>query len=229
MEWQATLWTAAWLGIMTSVSPCPLASNLAACSFLAAAAPGRGGAATVGSGVAYALGRAVAYAAIGMVIAWNLVGLPVVSTFLSEQMNRFLGPLLIVVGLVLLGIVPFPSIGIQASNMAHRLGERGNTAAAFGLGVLLALSFCPISAALFFGSLVPLAVKSGSIVAMPLIYGLGTALPVAGAAVALGLGLDFTGRWFANAQRLELWARRGTGMVFVGVGIYYAWQYLVQM
>lgn len=227
MEGTGLLWTAAWLGIMTSVSPCPLASNLAACSFLAARAPGRGGWATVISGAAYGLGRASAYTAIGAIIAWNLASLPMVSEFLSEQMNQLLGPLLLLVGLVILGVVRLPVPGFTASSLAQRLGERGDWAAAYGLGAVLALSFCPISAALFFGSLIPLAVKSGRTVLLPLIYGLGTALPVAGAAVALGLGLDFTGRWFKAAQAMEAWARRATGAVFVGVGAYYAWNYLV--
>jgi cytochrome c biogenesis protein CcdA len=94
------------------------------------------------------------------------------------------------------------------------------------LGVIFALSFCPISAALFFGSLIPLSVKSGSGLMLPALYGLGTGLPVLLFAVLIAFGAQWVGRAFNKLTQLELWIRRVTGGIFILVGIYYCLMYI---
>ena len=93
---------------------------------------------------------------------------------------------------------------------------------------MFALSFCPTSAGLFFGSLIPLAVKSGSSVILPSVYGtgIGTAIPVFAFAVALAVGVNAVGRMFDVLSRFEVWARRTTGVVFIVVGGYYCLTYI---
>jgi threonine/homoserine/homoserine lactone efflux protein len=97
------------------------------------------------------------------------------------------------------------------------------------LGVVFALSFCPLSAALFFGSLMPLAVKYHSRVLLPAVFGVGTALPVFAFAVIIGLGVGSLGTAFHKLQKFEWWARRVTGVVFIVVGIYYCLQYIFEI
>ena len=94
------------------------------------------------------------------------------------------------------------------------------------LGFVFALSFCPTSAALFFGSLLPLALKAQSRFLLPALFGIGTALPVIAASVVLTLGGKATSRFFEKMTSLELWVRRATGTVFVLVGIYYCLKYI---
>jgi cytochrome c biogenesis protein CcdA len=95
------------------------------------------------------------------------------------------------------------------------------------LGFIFALSFCPISAALFFGSLIPLAVEHKFGLSLPLIYGIGTGLPVLIFAVGIALGVTSLSRWFHKVTRLEIYARKITGAIFVAVGVYYIFAYII--
>ena len=103
MELLIVFGSALWLGILTSISPCPLATNIAAVSFLSKkiAHP----ALVFISGFAYTLGRMAAYAALGWIIISSLLGVPEVAQFLQKYMGKALGPLLIITGLFLLEIL----------------------------------------------------------------------------------------------------------------------------
>ena len=104
--------------------------------------------------------------------------------------------------------------------------ERWGLLGALALGMLFALSFCPVSATLFFGSLLPLAVKHGSGVLLPLLYGVGTAIPVIIFAVVLAFGARWLGKIFERVTQVERWMRAITGVVFVGVGVYMSLLYV---
>jgi len=210
--------TALWLGILTSISPCPLASNIAAVSFVGrqVGVPHR----VVVAGFVYSAGRAITYVVIAAIVVTSLLSVPSLSFFLQQRMNQVLGPLLIALGLLMLGWLRVPWIGGPGRQaLAARLAGAGLPGAA-GLGVLFALSFCPISAGLFFGGLLPLATGAGSQVVLPAIYGLGTGLPVVVLAALLALGAGGIGRAFRALTRFERVATPITGGVFVLAGIY---------
>ena len=168
--------SALWLGILTSISPCPLASNVAAISFLSRkiAHP----AFVFISGLAYTLGRMVSYTILGWIIISSLLSVPQVAQFLQKYMGKVLGPLLILTGLILLEIITIRLPGISLSQKHHNKLAESGAPGAFLLGFIFALAFCPISAALYFGSLIPLAINSRSGIVLPFIYGIGTGLPV---------------------------------------------------
>ncbi len=210
--------TALWIGVMTSVSPCPLATNVAAISFVGrrVASPRH----VLAGGLLYTAGRAVAYTALGTLLVASLVSAPVVSLALQKHMNRILGPLLILVGMVLLDLIPLRMPG-GSTAWGRKWAESGSVWGAGVLGLLFALSFCPVSAALFFGSLVPLAVKHESPLLLPALYGAGTAVPVLGFALATALGAKSLGAAFRRIAAVERWARLATGAIFVIVGIRY--------
>ncbi|MBL7140510.1 MAG: sulfite exporter TauE/SafE family protein [Planctomycetes bacterium] len=210
---------ALWLGILTSISPCPLATNIAAISFLGRRLDRP--AAVVLAGLAYTLGRTVAYVALALVTVGGLLAVPPVARFLESSMNKVLGPVLIVAGVFLLELVPVSFTTFSAGERSRRLAERGGLAGAGLLGILFALAFCPVSAALFFGSLVPSALKAESPVLMPTAYGIGTALPVVVFAALVALGARQMAKAFGVVQKVERWARRTTGVVFLLVGVYY--------
>jgi cytochrome c biogenesis protein CcdA len=210
--------TALWLGFLTSISPCPLASNIAAVSYLGrrVSAPRQ----VVLAGVAYSLGRALTYVLVAAAVVTSLLSVPGVSFFLQQRMNQLLGPVMIVVGLVLLGWLRLPWIaGREPGALEQRLAGAGIPGAA-GLGALFALSFCPVSAGLFFGGLLPLATGMGSRFLLPALYGVGTGLPVVVFAALLALGVGRIGRTLDALTRFERVATRVTGGVFVLVGIY---------
>jgi len=222
-----SLASALWLGILTSISPCPLASNIAAISFLSKriAHP----ALVFISGLAYTLGRMVSYAILGWIIVSSLLSVPQVAQFLQKYMGKALGPLLILTGLILLEIINIRLPGLALSQKHHnRLAESG-APGAFLLGFIFALAFCPISAALYFGSLIPLAINSKSGIVLPFIYGIGTGLPVLVFAVAIALGVTSLSHWFHRVTKLEYYTRRITGVIFILVGLYYTGIYILKL
>jgi len=220
--------SALWLGILTSISPCPLATNVAAVSYLGRRVdrPRQ----VLGGGLLYTAGRALAYVALGVLIVMGLLSVPRASRFLQQHMNQLLGPLLIVTGLLLLGLFRLRGAGLgrageRAQNRLESMGLWGATP----LGALFALSFCPLSAAIFFGSLVPLALERESPVLLPTLYGVGTALPVVGFALLVAFGARFVGRAFDRMTQVERWARRATGLVFIVVGLYMLLAYTLKL
>lgn len=208
---------ALWLGIFTSISPCPLATNLAALSFIGRRLenPGR----VFLAGLLYSLGRSSAYVGLGVLVVGGLLSVPTLSAFLQRFMNRILGPILILVGMSLLGWLTIP---LPQGRWTQKLGEKAvgwGLAGSALIGLIFALAFCPVSAAIFFGSLIPLALKAGSIKLVPLVYGVGTALPVVGFAILLAFSARRVGRAFNGVAQVERWARILTGAVFIGIGI----------
>jgi hypothetical protein len=140
-----SLLTALWLGILTSMSPCPLASNIAAVSFIIKRVDKT--AAVLSSGMSYILGRVVGYTLLGAFITSSLLSIPQTSHFLQTYMNKILGPVLIVTGLFLLEVVQFPSLGFSVSKKVIARLKNPGMMGSLLLGILFALSFCPISVA----------------------------------------------------------------------------------
>ena len=218
----AAVW-AAWFGILASISPCPLATNIAAVSYIGGDGPPRRVAAC---GLAYAVGRMAAYLALAVLLVAGILSSSGLSGFLQRHMNRILGPLLILAGMVLLELLSWSGAGSGWSDGIRRRAEKGGPAGALLLGAAFALSFCPVSAALFFGSLIPLSLKHRSPVAFPLLFGAGTALPVLLFGGLLAFGARSLETVYERLRRAGRWGRRATGAVFLLVGIYYTLRYV---
>lgn len=209
------------LGFLTAVSPCPLATNLAAVAYIARDL-GRGGRAAA-AGALYTLGRALTYVVLGVLLVYLGANVVRVSDFLRNSSVYYLGPLLFFASLVMLDVVHLSFFrGGRIARLGERLSGRG-ALAALPLGALFALSFCPYSAVLFFGMLIPLSLGTpGGGVSLPAVYALGTGLPVLAFALAIAFG---AGAWARHAERVQKWERyfrKGAGLVFLGVGIYYS-------
>jgi cytochrome c biogenesis protein CcdA len=213
LGWGAALW----LGILTSISPCPLSTNIAAISYV-----GRRVEKTrwvLLSGLLYTVGRSLAYLAVAILVTKGLLSIPGVSMFLQKYMNLFIGPIMLIVGIVLLDVfkISFGGGGI-GNSLQTRIDKMGVWGAGL-LGMLFALAFCPVSAGLFFGGLIPLAVKSNSAFLLPILYGIGTALPVIGFSLLLAFGAHLVGAAFKKLTAIELWVRRITAAIMIVVGI----------
>ncbi len=222
---------ALWFGVLTSISPCPLATNIAAISFI-----GR----RVGqtrqvllSGLLYTLGRTIAYVVLGvvllMVLKHNEGAGSTISRFLQQYMIQILGPVLIIVGMLLLGLLSYSkSLTLAGSGVQQKVAT-GGAGWAFLLGILFALSFCPISAGLFFGSLLGLSRQTDSLVGLPTLFGIGTALPVLFFALLIAFGSQYVGKAFNRLTQIERWVRTVTGVLFILVGLYYCLKYVYGM
>jgi cytochrome c biogenesis protein CcdA len=215
---------ALWLGILTSISPCPLATNIVAISYIGKRGDNMRYVAL--SGLSYALGRTLVYVAIGAILVASVLSVQEIALFLQKYMNQILGPVLILAGMLLLDLIKLNFAGGNPLEKAAAGIKRDSARGAGLLGVIFALSFCPISAALFFGGLIPLSLKEGSSFMFPMLYGIGTALPVVLFALLVAFGASYVSRVFDRIRQLEAAARRFTGILFVAVGIFYCLRYI---
>jgi cytochrome c biogenesis protein CcdA len=224
MEFAGFAAAALWLGILTAISPCPLATNIAAVSYIGARIRDKN--TVILSGILYSLGRAVVYVIIAFIAVKSSGTAPAITDFINRYMNKILGFLLIITGMFLTGLVKIdlPSISIP-EKWQKALGN-GGPAGAFLLGMLFALAMCPVSAAIFFISFIPLAIKAQSTVIMPVIYGIGTGAPVAVFAFAASLGAKAISAMYKKTAGFEKYAQLVTGIIFILAGVFLVLRYV---
>ena len=163
---------------------------------------------------------------VAMLIIWGLSAIPGVSNFLQKYLNLALGPFLILVGMVLVEMIPLNFSGWLEEKKVRRIADAKNIGGPILLGAILALSFCPVSAALFFGSLIPLSVKHHSLFLLPSLYGIGTGIPVAAFAVLIAAGAQSISKSFSQIARIEKGLRYAAGAIIILIGIYYSLKYI---
>jgi len=208
------------LGLLTAVAPCPLATNIAAIAYISRNVADRKYAVTTAT--LYTLGRMFSYSAIGILIIVVGLEIPGVSSFVQDVGEQVLGPILIVVGLIMLNIdrLSFGRGGGKLASLGGKVADWGMIGG-FLLGVLFALAFCPYSAILYFGVLIPVALKSTGGVALPAVFAIGTGLPVLIFGTLLSFGVAGVSAWLNAITRAERIIRVVVSVVFIGVGIYY--------
>jgi cytochrome c-type biogenesis protein len=207
------------LGLITAISPCPMATNIAAIAYVNRRVKDRRYA--VITGLLYTLGRMFSYSIIGALIIVAGLEVPGVASFLQDFGEQILGPLLIVVGVIMLNInrMPFSLGGGRLSSIGEKVANWGMIGG-FLLGALFAIAFCPYSAVLFFGVLIPLALKSAGGVTLPAVYAIGTGLPVLVFGMLISLGVARVSTWLNAVTRAEKIIRVAVSIIFIGVGIY---------
>jgi cytochrome c-type biogenesis protein len=207
------------LGLITAISPCPLATNIAALGYVSRRATERRY--TVITGALYTLGRMFSYSVIGVLIVATGLEIPGVATFLQDFGEQVLGPLLIVIGVIMLTInkISLNLGGGKLSSIGEKVANRGMLGG-FLLGALFALAFCPYSAVIFFGVLIPLALKSSGGVTLPAVYAIGTGLPVLVFGALLSFGVARVSSWLNAVTRAEKVIRIVVAIIFIGIGIY---------
>ena len=228
---------ALWIGILTAISPCPLSLNLAAISYISSRGgrgvapqrvtgkPGR----VLLAGLAYTLGQMAVYIGLSTLLVGGVLAVPRASQWLQGGFNKLLGPLLVLTGMFLLDLIPIRfGLGGWASRLQGRVEKLGLLGALL-LGAVFSLSFCPVSAALFFSQLISLALKHHSPLLLPAAYGVGAALPVLFFAILLAGSMRVLSPVYRRITQFEFWARRLTGLLFIVVGIYYSLIYIFRV
>ncbi len=212
--------SALFLGLITAISPCPLATNIAAIAYISRRVTDRKYAVTTGA--LYTLGRMFSYSAIGILIIVIGMEIPGIALFLQGIGEQVLGPILIVVGLLMLFIdrLSFGKGGGGLAALGEKVANWGMLGG-FLLGVLFALAFCPYSAVLYFGVLMPLSLKTSGGIALPAIFAIGTGLPVLIIGTLLSFGVAGVSSWLNAITRVERIIRIVVAFIFIGVGIYY--------
>ena len=216
-----------WLGILTSISPCPLATNILTISYIDR---------KIGktrivllTGLLYTLGRMLTYTVLASLIVLGILAQERIAFFLQRYMYKLLGPIFIIVGMILLELINFKITPSVNNQKMEKIVESCGIWAGGLLGIIFALAFCPTSAAFFFLSLIPLSIKYNSAFLLPAFYGVGTALPVIFFAFLIALGAKWISSAFNKLQKAELWIRRITGLIFIIIGIYYSLAYIFKL
>ena len=209
--------TAFVLGLMTAISPCPLATNITAIGFISKDIENRNR--VFINGLLYTLGRAITYTVIPLIIYFGADQFKF-SGFFQQYGDKFIGPLLILIGLLMLDVVPlkFPGISGLTSKMEKK--TKWGYLDAILLGIVFALAFCPYSGVLFFGMLVPITVASASGLYLPVIFAFATGIPVIIFAWVLAYAVSRIGNVYNKVKTFELWFRRVIAVLFIAVGCY---------
>ena len=207
------------IGLMTAISPCPIATNITAIAYVSRRIENNRH--TLLVGFLYTMGRAVAYIALASLIVYAGLNSQEIALFLQTYGEKLLGPLLIIIGLIMLEVVKFNFIkgGDRTDKLRTKLADKGYIGG-FLLGGLFALTFCPFSAVLFFGMLIPLALKTNDAVMVPLVFGIATGLPVILASILLVKSVSTLGRVMNKVQAFEKIMRKFVGVVFIAIGTY---------
>ena len=210
--------TALLLGLMTAISPCPLAANITAIGFISRDLEDRNR--VFFNGLFYTLGRAITYTALALIIFIGADQLKF-SGFFQRYGEKIIGPLLILIGLFMLDIfkINFPGFNRLTSRIQNK--KKWGYLDAVLLGLVFALAFCPYSGVLYFGMLVPLTITSASGLYLPIVFAIATGIPVIIFAWVIAYTISGIGGVYNKLKSFELWFRRIIAVLFIAVGIYY--------
>jgi len=210
--------TAFLLGLMTAISPCPLATNITAIGFISKDLENRNR--VFYNGLFYTLGRAVTYTLLAVVIFFGADQFKF-SGFFQQYGEKIIGPLLVLIGLFMIDFIRIksPLLGKLSERMEKRKSWRFIDAIL--LGIVFALAFCPYSGVLYFGILIPMTISSTSGLYLPLVFALATGIPVILFAWLLAYTVSGVGGLYNKIKLFELWFRRVIAVAFIAVGVYY--------
>ena len=207
------------LGLMTAISPCPLATNITATAYIAKNISDKKK--VFLSGILYSLGRAFSYTSLGLILFFGASKFHI-ALFFNQNGEKYLGPLLIILGLIMLNVIKLNFLG--KSNFTEVLSDKFKDKGLIGsflIGVVFALAFCPYSGAIFFGMLIPMSIVSADGLYLPIIFAFGTGLPVILFTYLLAFTAGKVGMFYNRITKIEKVMRVIAGVVFILSGIYY--------
>jgi cytochrome c biogenesis protein CcdA len=207
------------LGIMTAISPCPLATNITATAFISKNISSKRK--VFLSGLLYSLGRGFSYTAIGLILYFGASKFHI-ARFFNQNGEKYLGPLLILIGLIMLNVIKLNFLG--KLSFQEKLSEKFKGKGLLGsflIGVIFALAFCPYSGALFFGMLIPMTIASADGLYLPIVFAFGTGLPVILFTYLLAFTAGKVGVFYNRITKIEKIMRTVAGVVFIITGLYY--------
>jgi cytochrome c biogenesis protein CcdA len=213
------IWSALILGLMTAISPCPLATNITAMGFISKDLENRNR--VFYNGLVYTAGRAFSYTFLALVLFIGADQFKISSLF-QQYGEKILGPLLIIIGLFMLGVIKLSFHGLGKLTHKFQNKEKHTYFDAFLLGLLFALAFCPYSGVLYFGILIPMSIQSASGLFLPIVFAIATGIPVIIFAWLLAYTISGVGKLYNRIKSFEIWFRRIVAVVFIGVGLYYS-------
>lgn len=212
------------LGILTAISPCPLATNITATAYISKTLTGKKK--VLLSGFLYTLGLALTYTSIALIIIFGASKFHV-AKFFQGNGEKFIGPIMVVIGLIMLNVIKLHFLG--KSNFTEKVQDKFKDKGLLGsflLGALFAMAFCPYSGAMYFGILIPMSIKSSVGFTLPFFYALGAGSLVLFFTFLIAFSMQKVGKYFNAITKVEKIMRGIAGLLFVGTGLYYIFIYL---
>ena len=205
------------LGLMTAISPCPLATNITAIGFISKDLKSQRK--VFINGLIYTLGRAITYTTIGVIFFFGVSQFEL-SGILQEWGEKILGPILIIIGLFMLGVITLKIPGV--GSLTEKMENKSNSGfwGVLLLGIVFALAFCPYSGVLYFGMLIPMTLGSASGLILPFVFAIATGIPVIIFAWFIAFSVGSIGNLYNKIKVFEIWFRRVIAVIFIGVGLY---------
>lgn len=217
---QFPILTAFILGLMTAISPCPLATNITAIGYISKDIVNQRK--VFINGLIYTLGRAISYIIIGLLFFFGASQFEFAG-FFQEWGEKLLGPLLIIIGLFMLGVLKLNIPGISSFTKKIEPKSGGGFWGVLLLGVVFALAFCPYSGVLYFGMLLPMTISSANGLFLPLFFAIATGIPVIIFAWLIAFSIGSIGNVYNKLKTFEIWFRRIIAVLFIVIGVYYVY------
>ena len=211
--------TAFLLGLMTAISPCPLATNITATAYLSKDIGNKRR--VLFNGVFYTLGRMFTYTALGLIFYFGASQFQI-AKLLQGVGGMWLGIALVIIGVLMLDVIKLG--GLSTGKLKEKLGRKEGKKTyldAFLLGLLFALAFCPYSGVLYFGGLIPMTIASPSGLLLPPVFAIATGLPVIIIAWIVAYSVGNVGKFYNKMNVFQKWFKRIIAAVFIVVGVYY--------
>lgn len=205
------------LGLLTAISPCPMATNITAIGFIGKDLANRNR--IFYNGLVYTLGRTVSYTMLALILFFGADQLKISGVF-QQYGEKIIGPLLIIIGIFMLGIIKlnFPAFSKLSERYQNR--SRFNYWDVCLLGMIFALAFCPYSGVLYFGMLIPMTISTSGL-HLPVVFAIATGIPVIIFAWVIAYALSGMGNLYKKIKSFEFWFRKIVAVLFIGIGVYY--------
>ena len=206
------------LGLMTAISPCPLATNITAIGYISKDIKSKNK--VFFNGITYTVGRAISYTLLAIIIFIGADQFKISGVF-QQYGEKVLGPLLIIIGLFMLDIIKIKFPGFNKITQKYQVKGIQSYWEVFFLGIIFALAFCPYSGVLYFGMLIPITISSASGLYLPIVFAIATGIPVIIFAWLLAYTVSGVGKLYNSLKTFEFWFRKIIAFVFICIGIYY--------
>jgi len=213
----APLVSALVLGLLTAISPCPMATNITAIGFISKDLGNRNR--VFYNGLIYTLGRTISYTALAFILFLGADQFKI-SSFFQLYGGKIIGPFLVLIGILMLGIIKLNFPAFNGITTRLQQGSKYSYWNVFLLGVVFALAFCPYSGVLYFGMLIPLTISTSGL-HLPVVFAIATGIPVILFAWLIAYTVSGVGKLYKGIKSFEYWFRRVVAVAFIGIGIYY--------
>ena len=207
------------IGLMNAISPCPMAANITAVAYISKRIDNNKH--TLIVGLLYTFGRIFTYVILASLIVWFGLNTQITSLTLQKYGDKIMGPFLIILGLIMLDVIKFSFIKKSKAfnTFKEKLADKGYWGS-FMLGAVLAVAFCPFSAVLFFGMLIPIAINAGDGIIIPSVFAIATGLPVILFSFILVYSINKLGTAMNYVKKIEQIVRKSTAIIIIAVGLY---------